>query len=275
MGAHISSLLLRMFVMYYPELIVAGKVYKAIPPLYAIPIGSNKFRYFTDNRDYVKYIQRTFQQSYKVTTIKNDPLTNTELTNILLINNDYLYEMKTRIADTYNVDPILMEIVLYHYFENGFKINYKELQKQIKSVYRFMDVEKVSNSYVITGTIQKSNFFVFNDRFVEDRCQDYFKLLGKNKELRYKINGEVYTLYQLMSLYKSTEPKGRLRYKGLGEMEDYQLAESTLYPGSDRTLIRYTMEDAKQELESIREYESDMKKFLKLARNVTRDDLID
>jgi DNA gyrase subunit B len=45
-GAHIAALLLRMFVMYYPFLIEAGMVYKAVPPLYSIKDGK-KTKYFT------------------------------------------------------------------------------------------------------------------------------------------------------------------------------------------------------------------------------------
>jgi hypothetical protein len=43
----------------------------------------------------------------------------------------------------------------------------------------------------------------------------------------------------------------------------------------DRTLIRYTMESAKEEIEAIREYESDSKKILTLIHNVSREDLLD
>ena len=58
-------------------------------------------------------------------------------------------------------------------------------------------------------------------------------------------------------------------------MDSDELAESTLYPGSDRTLVRYTLQDAKEEIEAIREYESDSKKILSLVGNVSRDDLLD
>lgn len=52
------------------------------------------------------------------------------------------------------------------------------------------------------------------------------------------------------------------------------LAESTLNPET-RTLIRYTMDDAKEAMSIIREYESDTKKILNEVKRVTRDDLLD
>ena len=78
-----------------------------------------------------------------------------------------------------------------------------------------------------------------------------------------------------MKAYTSVTPSGIKRYKGLGEMSKEQLAESTLLANKDRTLIRYTMEDAKECLQAIREYESDKRKILDLVKEVTRDDLMD
>ena len=47
-GAHISTLLLTLFFRYFPELIRAGHVFIAMPPLYRVQVGKN-FRYaYTD-----------------------------------------------------------------------------------------------------------------------------------------------------------------------------------------------------------------------------------
>ena len=35
-GSHIDTLLLRFFIVYMPELIAAGRVYRAVPPLFGI-----------------------------------------------------------------------------------------------------------------------------------------------------------------------------------------------------------------------------------------------
>jgi DNA gyrase/topoisomerase IV subunit B len=75
-----------------------------------------------------------------------------------------------------------------------------------------------------------------------------------------------------MKMYENTKPSNIQRYKGLGEMDVKQLAESTL-DVNNRVLIRYTLEDAKETIEAIREYESNSKKILDLVGNVTRYDL--
>lgn len=61
-GKHINSLLLRFFLLYLRPLIEDGRVYKAVPPLYSIPLGKNKFQYFTDKLDYINYILKQFSK---------------------------------------------------------------------------------------------------------------------------------------------------------------------------------------------------------------------
>jgi DNA gyrase/topoisomerase IV subunit B len=77
-----------------------------------------------------------------------------------------------------------------------------------------------------------------------------------------------------MKSFDDSQPNGLYRYKGLGEMDAKQLAESTL-DINNRTLIRYTLEDAKAEINAIREYESDLSQLFKFTGSIKRQDLID
>ena len=271
-GSHISSLLERMFIMYFPQLIEAGMVYKAIPPLYSIKLG-NKYKYFTDQIDIVRYIQKAFLQKYQMQTLKKENLQNKDVTIFFMKNSDYIYYLE-RISNTYAVDPNLLEMILYHYISNKDKIAFDKLQKEIKNAFRFMDVYKEKNSIIVKGTIAKSNVLILSDKFFSD-CVDIIKVMKSNTNLYYLINGNKSSIYQIMNLYNSTSPSGIKRYKGLGEMSKEQLAESTLLSTGERTLIRYTMDDAKEVLETIREYESDTKKILGLVGDVSREDLMD
>lgn len=271
-GAHISALLERMFVMYYPQMIMAGMVYKAIPPLFSIKQGKrNKF--FTEQIDIVKYIQKEFLDRYNITTMKNEALSNRDVTSFFIKNADYIYYL-SQVANTYSVEPYLLEMVLNNFVANKHKLNFEKLKKDVRATYRFMDVTKEHGTIIVSGTIDKSNLIIFSDKFIND-CRTILSIIENNKELYYKINGQPQSIYQIMTLYEKTQPSSIQRYKGLGEMDDVDLAQSTLYPGSDRTLIRYTMEDAKETLEAIREYESDSKKILTLVKNVNRNDLLE
>ncbi len=270
-GAHIAALLERMFVMYYPFLIAAGKVYKAVPPLYSIKDGK-KFRYFTENIDLIKYVQKTFLEKNEILDSKKGSISSRDLTKFFLTNSDYIYYLE-RVANTYAVDPYLLEIVLYHYISNKHSIKFDKLQKEIRSAYRFMDVYNEKGTIVVRGTIEKSNLIIISDKFLND-CYYILDLIEKNQELYYTLNKKKASIYSVMKVYESTSPSNVQRYKGLGEMGDGQLGESTMYP-ENRTLIQYTIEDAKEAIQFIREYESDSKKILLEVGSVTRDDLLD
>lgn len=258
--------------MYFPQMIEAGMVYKAIPPLYSVKLG-NRNKYFTEQVDIIRYIQKLFLQKYQMCTTKKQTLQNKDITVFFMKNADYIYHL-TRIAKTYAIEPYLLEMILNHYISNKNSINLQKLNKEVKSVYRFMGVENIKGTVMVKGTIDKSNLAIINDKFISD-CQEIIEIIKSNDELYYLINGELKSIYQIMSLYDKVSPSNVQRYKGLGEMDQDELAESTLYPGSDRTLIRYTLQDAKEEIEAIREYESDSKKILSLVGNVSRDDLLD
>ena len=64
LGDHIASLLLRMFLMYLPKVIEAGKVYEAVPPLFGIKQGKG-MKYFTTNADLAQYGQSLFVKKSK------------------------------------------------------------------------------------------------------------------------------------------------------------------------------------------------------------------
>jgi DNA gyrase/topoisomerase IV subunit B len=55
-------------------------------------------------------------------------------------------------------------------------------------------------------------------------------------------------------------------------MPPEELGESTFSP-QNRTMIQYTLDDAKAVLKEIREYESDTKKILKTIKSIDRSDL--
>jgi DNA gyrase subunit B len=247
-------------------------VYKAIPPLYSIKEGK-KNRYFTEQVDIVRYIQKKFIEKYTVSDGKNS-LSSKEVTLFFMRNTDYIYHLE-RIANTYAVDPYLLEMILNNYVSGKDKINFDKLSKDIKARYRFMNVEKSKKGIILVkGTIDEVNSLIISDKFIDD-CRFILNIIKDNNKLSYNINGEKKTIYEIMKLYESVTPSNISRYKGLGEMNKNELAESTLYPGSDRTLVRYTLEDIKEEIEAVREYESNPKKILGLVGNVTRDDLLD
>lgn len=270
-GSHISALLLRMFVMYYPFLIEAGMVYKAIPPLFSVKIGKSE-RYFTEQIDIIKFMQKDFLEKHTFSDTKKVKLDNKTATIFFMRNTDYTYYLN-RAANTYALNPRLLEIILINYVQHKGKVDYTSLQKEIKATYRFMDAKMIDKNHIkVSGVIEKSNVAIISDKLLSD-CEAVIKILEANDHLYYLIDGEKKSLYEIMTLYESSTPTGIQRYKGLGEMSANQMAESTLRADMNRTLIRYTMNDVKETFETIRSYESNSKLILNLCNNVTRDDL--
>jgi len=54
-GGHISTLLLTLFYRFMPELIYAGKLYRAMPPLYRVKPKRGKSEYIYDDKALVEY----------------------------------------------------------------------------------------------------------------------------------------------------------------------------------------------------------------------------
>jgi hypothetical protein len=58
-------------------------------------------------------------------------------------------------------------------------------------------------------------------------------------------------------------------------MDPEEIAVSTLLPNSDRMLIRYTVEDIKNEIAAIDKYNDNFNQLFKFVGTVNRQDLLD
>ena len=257
--------------MYYPFLIAAGMIYKALPPLFSAKIGKSE-KYFTEQIDIIKFMQKDFLEHHSFANEKKVLMENKNATIFFMRNVDYTYYLN-KAANTYALNPRLLEIILINYVQHKGKVDFTSLQKEIKSTYRFMDAKMVDKTHIkVSGVIEKSNVAIISDKFLLD-CEAVIRILEANDFMYYYIDGEKKSLYEVMNLYEKSTPTGIKRYKGLGEMNKNQMAESTLRSDMNRTLIRYTMNDVKETFETIRSYESNSKLILNLCNNVTRDDL--
>ena len=339
-GSHIKGLLLRFFIMYLPELIKAGKVYGAMPPLFGIKTGKTN-KYFTTKLDFTKYIQNLFAHNNLLADINDRRLTPSESTALFFKNIDYKDSMEL-IANTFAIDPDMLETVLYlmvNYIEIGrsdivanmaskvkaktttkstkktvktskktkkdqtegdesFELNMEEipviqgsisstvsyfvkptfnakvLRSELKKshAYRFVNVIQSGNVIRIEGLVNSKYQYVFiNDKFIS-ACIPLIQMIKGNMNLFYKVNGETVSLYTLMCMFDNTIPAGLTRYKGLGEQNPEQLGVSALRPDGDRTLIRYTMESAIEEIETFKRIDSNMATLLRDVK-ITKADI--
>ena len=263
-GYHIRQLLLKMLLLYAPDLIKDGRVYSAIPPLYSIE-SKKKDIYLTDRMAYVDYVQKSFIKSNTIQTDRGKALSKSELSKVLFDNIDYTYELEG-LANKYALNYELLETVLLN-----IDLGKDKLKTFIENKYRFLSVNEVNGSIVIKGLLNKQyETFIINDSFLNE-CKSIFEYFKSNDYLYFNMNGEIVSLYKLMKAFEAYAPSHLQRYKGLGEMDSKQLKNSTLHPDSDRTLIQYTLESATKEIEMIRYYESNKQELIKNVKTSRLD----
>ena len=143
------------------------------------------------------------------------------------------------------------------------KFTDKLLCSTLKKLYRFVNVVNANGVMRIEGLVNSKYQYVFiNDKFISE-CAKLIQMIKNNLDLYYLVDGEKVTLYGLMSRFDAMIPSGLTRYKGLGEQSPDQLGVSALRPDGDRTLIRYTIESARDEIEAIRRIDNSMASLLR------------
>lgn len=266
-GLHITTLELQKNLLYSIQLIERGMLYRAVPPLFGVNEGSvkkPKMIYYTENADYLKYIQSLFTKNNDIRTINGSKIHDKELEFIIATNINYVYELE-RISNNYSIDNGLLEDIAYSSSKT-----YNELYKNIRSKYKYLDITKKMGTTIISGEVGNSiNSIYLNDRFMGE-IEVIRAIMRKNQFINFKLNGNVVSLYEFMKKFYSYMKQVQ-RYKGLGEMDKDQLAESTLLP-DNRTLVRYTVASAKEEIERIRYLESNKYELVQ-GQTMTRSDL--
>ena len=278
-GYHIRTLVFKLFLYYMPQMVEAGMIYAAVPPLYGLLNNKNEVqKYFTDRLDFTNYLSKKFHKTYDICDIKGNKLSLVEVSNIFYTNHDYKEELDI-LSARYALNPLLIELVIMRLIDSkDNKDLYKKLKKSIKSEFRFMDVCEQDGVIIIDGIINsESNTLALNNQFIKD-SKVIIDRLKTSKYKEFIINGNHCRLYELFDLYdKFTKSQGNVRrYKGLGEMNPEELAESTIRPDGKRCLIRYTLDDAKQLQQQIRTIESDRSKLLDNVNNyqISKEDLL-
>lgn len=264
-GAHISTLLLTLFYRQMTPLIEKGYVYIAQPPLYKITVNKKDI-YVKDDHEYNKVIlemalkdaalyrnEMAFEQGEKIWGTELEQLAASYINSSevlqrlsLVIDRSVLFA----IASGVEVDLSSLEAA-----QNSAKALLEQAKDQQLNVIAKQDPETnkiyLAIERMVYGNIRHSRM---DSHFLQ--TADYATLVETAKAL----NGIVGDGAKVVRGGKSTGVKNfeeaiqwlmneassgltRQRYKGLGEMNAEQLAETTMMP-ENRRLLRVRLEDA-------------------------------
>ena len=279
-GSGISSAIASFFITAVPEIVKAGKLYKALPPLYKISDGKKSI--FVHNKEeYVELYRDKVIKNYKIAILAlGEKEINKEVFKEFLLDTvNYLSTLQS-IAKHYKTNTLLIERVVsylvYKYPGITSEFDVASIMKDQKKLSEFMSVvqEKFPEIkyYEESNTLQgiaDGHYTSFNlgPRFMNkvvdlmDVYKKYgYSLLVKEKDGEYSQM----SIAQFSAKYQKYIPDINSRYKGLGEMSPEDLYETTLDPNG-RVLIQLTIDDLKKDLKVFDKLHGTSKKD-KLAR---------
>ena len=265
-GSHIRTLLLTFFYRHMLELILRGKVYIAQPPLYRIKKGKSE-KYIKDEKEFTKEIMRRATENLTLqynSTVNgsgvNSTLEGQELRTFLL-NLDEFDQMFHKVERRLRVAPAV-EILSNIELRVDTKAEFVE-EANLKPVFEALK-EKGLNPEMRRDEEHSSHGVVFRDSTGAERTIG-MALLNQPEYRRYRAlaraiakfnqppfvvmkNERRETLPNWRALLEYVKTEGKKdasvqRYKGLGEMNAEQLADTTMNP-EKRTLLQVRLEDA-------------------------------
>jgi DNA gyrase subunit B len=265
-GSHIRTLLLTFFFRHMHELILRGRVFIAQPPLYRIKKGKSE-KYIKDEKEFTKEIMRRATENLTLEIHSNgNPkgaaavLEGAELRNFLLSLDEYeqmFHKVERKLRDPRVVEALAnVELRVDHKAEFLEEANLKPVFEALKALGLNPEMrrDEEHSSYAV----------IYHDSTNAERSiglslaaqPEYrrFRVLARNVA---RYNDPPFAVVkndhrdaqpnwvELLN-YVKTEGKRDAsvqRYKGLGEMNAEQLAETTMNP-EKRTLLQVRLEDA-------------------------------
>jgi DNA gyrase subunit B len=262
-GSHIRTLLLTFFFRHMHELVLRERVYIAQPPLYRIKKGKSE-KYIKDEKEFTKEIMRRATENLTLEIHSNgsgakSTLEGTELRAFLLNLDEYeqmSHKVERRLRDPRVVEVLAnTELLLDHkgdFQEANLKPIFDALQAfGLKPEMRH---DEEHSSYAV----------VFHDSTNAERSIG-LALAAQPEYKRFRTLSKIIARYNdppfmvVKNDHRQSQPNWRelleylknegkkdasvQRYKGLGEMNSEQLAETTMNPDK-RTLLQVRLEDA-------------------------------
>jgi DNA gyrase subunit B len=263
-GSHIRTLLLTFFFRHMNELITRGKVFIAQPPLYRIKKGKSE-KYIKDEKEFTREIMRRATENLTVEVSGNgngkpgQKLDGQELRTFLLNLDEYeqmFHKVERRLRDARAVEilgNVEFQIDTKQDFqaEANLKPVFAAFQKKGLNPEMRKDEEHSAHSIVYKDSTGAERFvgIALTNQPEYRRYRRLARDIAKFNEPPFVVVKNEHRDMQpnwteLLDFVKTEGKKDASvqRYKGLGEMNAEQLAETTMNP-EKRTLLQVRLED--------------------------------
>jgi DNA gyrase subunit B len=263
-GSHIRTLLLTFFFRHMHELILRERVYIAQPPLYRIKKGKSE-KYIKDEKEFTKEIMRRATENLTLEIHSNGEgsrasLAGGELRTFLLNLDEYqqmFHKVQRRLRDPRVVEALANTELLVD--------NKTDFQSEANLRPIFETLKALGLKPELRRDEEHSSFAaIFHDSTNAERSIG-LALAAQPEYRRFRTLAKMIARYNdppflvVKNEHRQSQPDWRelleyiktegkkdasvQRYKGLGEMNSEQLAETTMNP-EKRTLLQVRLEDA-------------------------------
>lgn len=252
-GKFIFSLLGGFFLKHMRDLILDGRLYLVLPPLYKI--NDKKKPFVVNKAEYNEVYYRCIMDKFEISKPNGEPIKKKDYHDLLVANQYYLDEL-TDSSKHCIANPKLVEYVVKYRDTDDFDIKIKEQFPEI-------DVIKDDNGIddIILGIYEGKQQIFTLDKIFDKKTANLKKIMIENEDNyiihvkeKYKDGVEDkgdMTIGDFLTMAQKVQPKKELRYKGLGELSEDDLWDTTMDPNK-RTLVQLTVSDIE---EAMRVYE--------------------
>ncbi len=260
-GSHIRTLLLTFFFRQMQELIARGHVFVAQPPLYSIKKGKSE-KYIKDDKEFTKEILRRATENVKVSLPDGTVVEAGEL-RTFLTQLDEFQQVYHRLERKMRDPRVVETLVLAPTLDTRADFSVEENMKWV--------VDSLTSQKVVASLSKEEEHSTFKVAYIDPTqgeryidielaaTPDFRKLRTIAKQIAkfnvppfqvFREGGPKEEVTQWRELLEKVKAEGMReiqikRYKGLGEMNDTQLWETTMN-AETRTLLRVTLDDLVQ-----------------------------
>lgn len=255
-GFAISSGITAFHARFARPIVEAGLLYKVYPPLYLIDDKNHPF--IRNKKELIDIYLGKIVDNFKVELQSIGKLKKSELKDFVYDTESYLDDLKL-IAKHYSVNQGLIEILAYNFilyiismnkdFTHAFKTQkfVTKLMSEIQKEYPEVILNGITLQGVIDGHYQA---ITVTQKFIDKVMIFKDTYLHYGLYLSFSDNGGTVqegTIGDFLSAAVKYSPTIKDRYKGLGEAEWWDLAETIMDP-SKRILVQLTLDDVDRDL---------------------------